>query len=56
MEQQGNEDHAVQAASPASLPVRSFRHHRSSSGGSVIIPNLSTPAFRTSAITSTTNP
>ena len=56
MEQQGDEDHAVQTESLLSLRVVPFRHHLFSSGGSVIIPSLSTPAFLTSAITSTTNP
>src|SRR4030042_967472 len=55
VEQKGNEDHAVEAYAALFFPDCG-RHHLDSSGGSVIIPNLSTPAFLTSAMTSTTNP
>ena len=57
MDGQREEDHIVEVAIIAAVAVvKRPGCHFSSSGGSVIIPSLSTPALRTSDMTSTTNP
>ena len=54
---QGEGDHFEDVAVfAARAVVKRLRRHFMASGGSVIIPSLSTPAWRTSDITSTTNP
>ena len=57
MDCQREENHVVEVAVTAAVAVvKRPGCHFNSSGGSVIIPSLSTPALRTSDITSTTNP
>ena len=58
MDYRREENHAVDVAVIAAVAVAKKRPgcHFAASGGSVIIPSLSTPALRTSDMTSTTNP
>ena len=57
MDCQRKEDHIMDFAVIAAVAVvKRPGCHFLSSGGSVIMPSLSTPALRTSDMTSTTNP